>query len=117
MNDSLNKGRHCPSLFITLTNGPKTSHGTLEGSYKLSNIVNGRPSWTSISTSKGIWYSQESNLWMLGNLEDLGETMGYIYTINEYGGPDNITNVWNYWDGNSWVTAGSNDINFECKGR
>jgi len=53
---------------------PKDSQGT----YELSAIVNGKPSWTSLS--KAIWYSQVDNDWEIGNLNDIGKNVGVIYT-------------------------------------
>ena len=46
----------------------------------MSTSVNGKPSWTSQSTA--IWYSQDYNLWMIGNIKDIGRPSGIIGTVD-----------------------------------
>ena len=53
-------------------------HGECQGTYESSASVNGKPSWTSQSTA--IWYSQDYNLWMIGNLKGIGKPSGIIGT-------------------------------------
>ena len=93
----------------------KTSHlgSLLQGIYKISaTVVNGKPSWT--SKSKAIWYIREKKHWLIGNLDDLGDNLAFIFAINEYSGLDDQRNEWKYWDGRGWKSA--KDINVQCLG-
>ena len=86
-------------------------HGECHGTYELSALVNGKPSWT--SHSKAIWYSQVDNDWEIGNLNDIGKNVGVIYTrgmlltANENG-------KWSYKHENKWKKLDTNDFSIEC---
>ena len=62
---------------MTLKNEVLTHHGEYQGTYELSESVNGKPSWTSQSTA--IWYSQHPKIWVIGNLNDIGQISGTIF--------------------------------------
>ena len=55
-----------------------THHGQFQGTYELSASVNGKPSWR--SKSKGIWYRQDHNVWVIGNVNDIGQISVTIVT-------------------------------------
>ena len=44
----------------------------------MSELVNGKPSWT--LNSEAIWYNQDLNIWVVGNLNQIGTTKGHFFT-------------------------------------
>ena len=86
-------------------------HGECQGTYELSESVNGKPSWTSQSTA--IWYSQDDNDWEIGNLNDIGKNLGVIIT-NEMLLGANENSKWGYNNGEMWKELDTNDFSIEC---
>ena len=85
--------------------------GLFQGMYHISDAINGKESWT--SNSHAIWYSLEYG-WLIGDLDNIGENVCYIYANDDYGGLDDTNNQWNYHDGSSWIPASANDIFINC---
>ena len=84
-----------------------------EGTYQLSSTVNGRPSWT--TESQAIWYVPEYKDWAIGSLENIGNTLSGISSVddNEVDDPQHMVS-WNYSNGDEWVVDEKNDIIVEC---
>ena len=101
----------CPTINITLNNGALASVGQFQGLYQISNQTNGKPSW--ILDPYAIWYSLEYG-WLIGELDDIGQNICYIYANDDYGGLDDTNNQWNYVDGSNWISASANDIFINC---
>ena len=101
----------CSTAIVTLKNGALTSQGSYQGMYQISDPINGKPSW--ISVSNAIWYSLSFG-WLIGTLDAIGEDLCLIYAADDYGGLDDTNNQWNYYDGSNWVSATSNEININC---
>ena len=89
-------------------------HGECQGTYELSASVNGKPSWTSQSTA--IWGMQNSNMWIIGNLDKIGTYMGTISTSGMLFGA-NENGKWNYFDGKMCKKLDTNDFRIECIAR
>ena len=102
----------CSAAIVTLKNGALASQGSLQGIYQISNPVNGKQSW--ISVSHAIWYNLAYDGWPIDSLEYIGEGFGQIFAYDNFGGLDDTNNQWYYMDGSDWVLAGVNDINITC---
>ena len=77
----------------------------------MSTSVNGKPSWT--SQSKAIWYIQNGNMWMIGNLKNIGEPLGFICTTGILLGA-NENGKWSYSHEMKWKKLDTNDFSIEC---
>ena len=86
------------------------------GDYQISETVNGKPSWKSVTTINAIWFLPVQNNWMIGYRSKLGEDDGQIYASNDYGGLSDINNIWKYKvDDGPWITpSSSNDVIITC---
>ena len=105
----------CQFLRVRLKNNALTAHEEKQDTYQLSSIVNGRPSW--ISISQAIWYIPQFKNWAVGPLESLGTTNRGISSrfYNEADDPKNIK-YWDYYkSGSGWISPEVNDIIIECK--
>ena len=91
-----------------------TRCGQCQGNYEKSALVNGKPSWTSQSTA--IWYIQDQNSWIVGNLEKIGKSSGTICTRGMLLGT-NTNGKWNYFHGKKWKKLDTNDFSIECIAR
>ena len=80
----------------------------------MSTSVNGKPSWT--SQSKAIWYIQNRNTWMIGDLKNIGEPLGFIYTTGFLLGA-NENAKWNSFIEKKWKKLDKNDFSIECIAR
>ena len=104
----------CGSLKVKLKNNVFTHHGYWQGTYQLSSTVNGRPSWT--TESYAIRYLPNDKVWGIGKLEDIGNTISGITSVddNEVDDPQHMLS-WNYYSGDEWVVPDEkNDIIVEC---
>ena len=72
-----------------MKNGALASQGSRQGMYQISDPINGKPSWT--SNSRAIWYLL-TEIWFIGDLENIGEDFGSIYTNDNDGGLDDTNN-------------------------
>ena len=104
----------CGCLKVKLKNDALTQQGYRQGTYHFSSTVNGRPSWT--SKSRAIWYVPQYKDYRIGNLKDIGSTVGGItaFENNEVDDPQHIVS-WKYNKDNEWVSPNEkNDIIVEC---
>ena len=106
---------------ITLLNDVLESLGSYAGIYKQSSIVKEYPRFQK-EDGKAIWYNVQSNKWpsqsdrwMIGPQGNIGQYVGSdFYTKNKHGGLTHKENVWKYWNGKKFKTAGPNDIVINC---
>ena len=54
-----------------------------EGSYEVSEKINGEATW--VLYSKAIWYSQRANVWVIGDLSRIGTHIGGIFSSGKNG--------------------------------
>ena len=102
----------CEIIFITLESNAKGAQASKEGIYYNSSIVNGKPSWTSIS--QAIWYDQQYNDWNIGSLDDIGSSTSGIYSDDGNLCPFHLpSEMWKY-SNNGWTSAGVGEINVAC---
>ena len=80
----------------------------------MSELVNGKPSWT--LNSKAIWYNQDHNLWLIGNLNQIGTTMGRFFTTGTLFGA-NKNGKWKSSIEKKWKKLDKNDFSIECIAR
>ena len=93
-----------------MKNDIKEQYGSLAGRYEISCNVNKKPSYKMGGVA--IWYN-ELDSWMIGPTDKLGSKDGFIHTIDDFGGLKDDRNIWKYWNGHEWKTAGTNDITVE----
>ena len=87
--------------------------GFLNGSYEISYEVNGKPSY--VKDDRAIWYVPSSNIWVISNLEVIGQDLAYIYAYDDFSGLTDTNNEWlHYFEGN-WIPSSPNIINVTCK--
>ena len=73
-------------------------------------------SW--INGDYAIWYYP--GYWIIGNLADIGQFLGYMYAINDVYELTDDENEWKYWDGSSWISSSwisrtvASDIQITC---
>ena len=111
----------CQSLRVELKHNALEAQRNKEGTYSLSSLVNGQPSWTSESCGCGIWYVEGIDRWLIGSLESIGEENGEIHSDpkrtkqTEY--PFNIMNWKYYTEEDGWMPSnGKDEIIIECIG-
>ena len=92
----------------------------VDGTYELSSEdINGKPSWTR-GNIVAIWYHPTSKDWLIGRTSGIGGNVAWIQSIvdTDYGCPQQVPkDKWNFWDGNGWQQASSNDMNIKCAGK
>ena len=97
-----------------MANEPLAKQSERQGTYELSEAINGKPSWK--SGTKAIWYSQYKQ-WIFGKTSNIGTNYGVIFSFANTDCPQQVKasgNIWKYWDGSEWQEANLNDINFQC---
>ena len=102
---------------VNLKNEVYVEKEKFAGDYQISETVNGKPSWKSVTTINAIWFLPVQNNWMIGYRSKLGEDDGQIYASNDYEeGLLDIQNIWKYAvDNGSWITpSSSNDVIITC---
>ena len=87
-----------------------------QGTFELSASVNGRPTWTSQPTATAIWYVQDQNIWIIGELILIGKPKGSIFTVGTLFGA-NENGKWNSSIENAWKKLDTNDFSIECIAR
>ena len=98
-----------------MANEALAEQSSKQGTYQLSEEINGKPSWK--SSTQAIWYYPEYKDWMIGPLSSIGTSLRGITSTGdgEYDCPLQVPkDKWKYWDGSEWQEAGSNDVNFQC---
>ena len=87
-----------------------------QGTYQLSEEINGKPSWK--SATQAIWYYPDFKDWAIGSLSDIGTNFRGITSVDynvENDCPQEVPkDKWKYWDGSEWQAASSNDVSFQC---
>ena len=74
----------------------------------MSTPVNGKPSW--ISSTNAIWPNPEyPDDWMIGELDDIGQSGGYIIARGMFLGQTK-TDKWLYWNRSELKTPEEDDI-------
>ena len=68
----------CQLLRVKLQDNALKAQREMEGTYSLSSLKNGQPSWISESCGCGIWYIKDGKRWKIGPLESIGEENGGI---------------------------------------
>ena len=115
---------------INMRNDALKHQGRYQGVYERKEIVNGKPSWN--NSVHAIWYIPKRNVFVVGNLSDLGHNdtdmhntgpsdglkiRGHFMYASGLGRLADIHNVWNYWNGSKWNSPiYSNDLIVSCKG-
>ena len=101
---------------VNLKNEVYAEKQKFAGDYQISETVNGKPSWKSVTTINAIWFLPVQNNWMRGYWNKLGEDDGQFHASNDYGGLSDIHNIWKYTvDDRSWITpSSSNDVIVTC---
>ena len=112
----LNLGCECQTIVISLKNDALSYQSSEQGIYQRAEKVNGKTSWKS-SSYAALWYNPPSEDWLIGNLDNLGASSGYIASNGNQGissCPYNVTNdVWQYLN-DGWIIADANDVIIEC---
>ena len=104
---------------VKLQNNALEANRDREGTYSLSSLVNGQPSWTSESCGSGIWYVKDIERWMIGPLESIGEEDGEIHSIPklEWKVYPNDIKDWKYYtEEDGWMPSKIDEIIIECIG-
>ena len=109
---NLDYAEQCSAAIVTLKNGALKFKGSLQGMYQISDLIDGKPSWTSVSNA--IWYILEYDAWSIATLDYIGDSAAYMFAFDIYGGLDDTNNQWKYWDGSNWILASANDIFINC---
>ena len=112
----LNLGCECQTIVVGFKNGVLLHQSSRQGIYQRAGKVNGKKSWISLSNT-ALWYNVASDDWMIGDVDDLGTTLGGISSTGSQGissCPYNVPNdAWKYWN-NGWIIADANDVSIEC---
>ena len=97
-------------IHVILRNRVKELHPSLQGSYRQSIPVNGKPSWTSISsTRRAIWYDGED--WNIGKFKDVASGLaGDLTGIGNYQTPYDDNIPWRYYTQGKFIKAGPGDV-------
>ena len=108
---------HCPSIIVSLANEALAEQSSTQGTYQLSEQINGKPSWK--SSTNAIWYYPGNKGWLIGHVSEIGGSTAWICSIDtEYDCPQLVPkDKWNYVDGLEWKKAGSNDVSLQCTGK
>ena len=73
--------------------------------------------WVSSSNNNALWYNAASDDWMIGSVDDVGASFGFISSTGDQGissCPYNFPND-NWMYGNDgWIIADANDVSIEC---
>ena len=106
----------CQTVIVSLKNEVLASQGIRQGTFELSSArVNGKPSW--ISDTQAIWWISQYNEWGVGDLGAIGGSIRGLTAVAENKDFKSLTDekyVWKYWNKNSFVLPGANDISVQC---
>ena len=67
--------------------------------------VHGKQCWQ--SDSFAIWYLSRQNIWILGDVGDVGKASGAMYAKNDndgFSGLTDLENEWKLWNGSSFIS-------------
>ena len=112
----INLGCECQTIVISLKNDALLYQSGWQGVYQRAGKVNRKTSWVSL-ISQALWYNAESDNWMIGPVDYLGDAYGVFSSTGAQGTsscPYNVENdVWEYWN-DGWILADANDVSIEC---
>ena len=99
-------------LFISLNGRAWNERGFVAGFYQ--KIVNSTTFYwlkEEDEVPTAIWFSQSHGKWIVGRLDDLGGTAGYLFSSVSTICPDSPGIEWTYGDGTGEFTIARNTIN------
>ena len=108
-----------------MKNNALTWQPWIDGTYSLSDVVNGKASWTLKNSQTGsnqaIWYLPKHNEWAIGPLEKIGSNESVLISFGGQGSLDLLdvpSQKWEVWndDHELWHTVARNDVAIQCKG-
>ena len=110
-------GCGCKNITVIVKNNASIYQYSREGSYEVSEKINGEPTW--VSNSNAIWYSRSENVWYIGALSDIGErTRGIVaYEKRGFSCPYEATiDVIEFYNSqtNTYEPNINNDITIQC---
>ena len=76
--------------------------------------VDGKQCWQ--LDSFAIWYLSSQNIWILGDVGDVGKASGAMYAKNDndgFSGLTDLDNEWKYWNGTSFISP-SDPTDISC---
>ena len=76
--------------------------------------VDGKQCWK--WNSFAIWYLSSQNIWILGDVGDVGKASGAMYAKNDnngFSGMTDLDNEWKLWNGTSFISP-SNQSDILC---
>ena len=94
-----------------MTNDMSNQFGSYQGDYHVSAEVNGKPSY--VNDAHAIWFISTHNIWLMGNLADIGQSVWNPNVLLSYDEFYWLTvdNQWRYWNGATWMP--SSDISID----
>ena len=98
---------------MNLANEMFNLKGSLNGTYDFSTIFDGKPSY--VNDDHAIWYDSSNTLWVIGNVENIGQNIASFLAYDGFSGLTDPNNEWKYKFEGSWVPSSPNDINITCK--
>ena len=106
-------------LNLTLKNDVLKYKSNFQGTYEISDMVDGRPSWIFHENKKAIWYDPKQEHWKIGSLNNLGKTTSSLHSIgNGDLDPPNIPiGQWKYLNNSKWNKVDDNDVIIEHGGK
>ena len=98
-------------LNVTLKNDVLKYERNFQGTYEISDMVNGKPSWIFHENKRAIWYHPEQEHWKIGALKNLGKPISSLHSIvNGDFDPHNVpSNKWNYYNSKDKVWKVTDD--------
>ena len=108
-------GCGCKNITVIVKNNASLYQSSHEGSYKVSEIINGEATW--VLYSKAIWYSHP--MWVIGDVSGIGSPAGEIFSSGKNGRfscPYEATNVIEIFSSNTnTILDGTlHDITIQC---
>ena len=84
--------------------------GFLNGSYDISYELQ-----SYVNDGYAIWYDSSNSLWVIGKVENIGQSSAYLLAYDSFSGLTDTNNEWLYYFDGNWVPSSPNDINVTCK--
>ena len=101
-----------------MANEALAKQSSQQGTYQLSEEINGKPSWK--SETQAIWYQPKFKNWIIGKVSNRGTSIAGIVSVDktEYDCPQQVPkDAWMYAvvDGTQHK-ASPNDVSIQCTG-
>jgi hypothetical protein len=98
-------------LNVTLKNDVLKYESNFQGTYEISDMVNGKPSWIFHENKRAIWYHPEQEQWNFGALKNLGKPDASFHSIvNGDFDPHNVpSSKWKYYNSKDKVWKGTDE--------